>query len=75
MKNPDAILRASIDGPYGAIPNFSKTADKVILIAGGSGASFTFGIALDMLKKLESKSKTTIEFIWTVREQGKISPL
>lgn len=75
MKNPDAILRASIDGPYGAIPNFSKTADKVILIAGGSGASFTFGIALDMLKKLESKSKTTIEFIWTVREQGKISSL
>ncbi|PVH81985.1 hypothetical protein DL98DRAFT_621553 [Cadophora sp. DSE1049] len=69
MKNPDAILRASIDGPYGAIPNFSKTADKVILIAGGSGASFTFGIALDMVKKLGSKSKTTIEFIWTVREQ------
>ncbi|KAK0111505.1 hypothetical protein ONS95_001860 [Cadophora gregata] len=69
IKNPDAILRASIDGPYGAIPNFSKTADKVILIAGGSGASFTFGIALDMLKKLDSKSKTTIDFIWTVREQ------
>ncbi|KAL5331823.1 hypothetical protein ACEPPN_001361 [Leptodophora sp. 'Broadleaf-Isolate-01'] len=69
MKNPDAILRASIDGPYGAIPNFSKTADKVILIAGGSGASFTFGIALDMIKKLGSKPKPIIEFIWTVREQ------
>ncbi|KAH7386341.1 ferric reductase NAD binding domain-containing protein [Cadophora sp. MPI-SDFR-AT-0126] len=69
MKNPDAILRASIDGPYGAIPNFSKTADRVVLIAGGSGASFTFGIALNMLKSLGSNSKTTIEFIWTVREQ------
>jgi NAD(P)H-flavin reductase len=71
MKNPGAVLRASIDGPYGAIPDFSKTTDKVILVAGGSGASFTFGIALDMIKKLGDKPKPTIELIWTVREQGK----
>lgn len=39
VKHPGAVLRASFDGPYGSLPNFSKVADKVILIAGGSGAS------------------------------------
>ncbi len=74
LKNPGGVLRASVDGPYGALPNFAKVADKVILIAGGSGASFTFGVALDMVKKLEmrNKAKPHIEFIWTVREQGNI---
>lgn len=70
VKNPGISLRASIDGPYGALPNFAKVADKIVLIAGGSGASFTFGIALDALKKLEESSKTTIDFVWAVREQG-----
>ncbi|KAL2065517.1 hypothetical protein VTL71DRAFT_3187 [Oculimacula yallundae] len=68
-KNPNAILRASIDGPYGAIPDFSKAADRVILVAGGSGASFTFGVAIDMIKKLGDQPKAIIDFIWTVREQ------
>lgn len=70
LKNPGAVLRASIDGPYGAIPNFAKTADKVILIAGGSGASFTFGIAMDILKRSTGFIKPSIDFVWTVREQG-----
>jgi NAD(P)H-flavin reductase len=69
-KHPGAILRASIDGPYGQLPNFSKVADKVILVAGGSGATFTFGVALDMIKKLGDSAKPTIEFIWTVKEEG-----
>jgi predicted ferric reductase len=70
VKHPGAILRASIDGPYGQLPNFSKVADKVILVAGGSGATFTFGVALDMIKKLGNSAKPTIEFIWTVKEEG-----
>ncbi|KAG9233151.1 ferric reductase like transmembrane component, partial [Amylocarpus encephaloides] len=72
VKNPGASLRASVDGPYGALPDFSKVSDKIILISGGSGASFTFGVALDTIKKLPAASKTTIDFIWTVREQGKL---
>jgi hypothetical protein len=70
VKHPGAILRASIDGPYGQLPNLSKVADKVILVAGGSGATFTFGVALDMIKKLGDPAKPTIEFIWTVKEEG-----
>ncbi|CAG8983101.1 hypothetical protein HYALB_00004543 [Hymenoscyphus albidus] len=69
VKNPGASLHASIDGSYGALPNFSKTADKLVLVAGGSGASFTFGVALDTIKKLASESTTKIDFIWTVREE------
>lgn len=70
VKNPGATLRASFDGPYGSLPDFAKVADKIILFAGGSGASFTFGVALDTIRNLKSNSKTTIEFIWSVREQG-----
>jgi NAD(P)H-flavin reductase len=72
LKHPGDSLSASIDGPYGAIPNFATVADKVIFVAGGSGASFTFGVALDMIKNLGDSTKTTIDFIWTVKEQGKI---
>lgn len=70
LKHPGVSLRASIDGPYGAVPNFAKVADKVVLVAGGSGASFTFGVALDMIKKLGNSTKTRIDFIWAVKEQG-----
>jgi predicted ferric reductase len=55
VKHPGASLRASFDGSYGTIPDFSRSADKVIFIAGGSGASFTFGVALDMVRKLDNK--------------------
>ncbi|TVY20703.1 Ferric/cupric reductase transmembrane component 2 [Lachnellula arida] len=67
VKNPGQTLKASIDGPYGTIPNFANFT-KVVLIAGGSGASFTFGIAIDLLRKLGTSQTTTIEFIWTIRE-------
>ncbi|CZR64086.1 related to ferric-chelate reductase [Phialocephala subalpina] len=73
VKHPGTSLRASFDGPYGSLPDFARVADKVILIAGGSGASFTFGVALDICKKLRNTSEKTIEFIWTVREQKQIS--
>jgi NAD(P)H-flavin reductase len=75
LKHPGASMRASIDGPYGAIPNFSKVADRAILVAGGSGASFTFGVALDMIKKLGGPRNTTIDFIWAVRDHGTDPPL
>ncbi|TVY49572.1 Ferric/cupric reductase transmembrane component, partial [Lachnellula occidentalis] len=67
VKNPGLPLKASIDGPYGNIPNFANFT-KVVLIAGGSGASFTVGIAVDLLRRLATSQSTTIEFIWTVRE-------
>ena len=70
LRNPGKALKASIDGPYGNVPNFADFT-KVVFIAGGSGASFTFGVAVDLLRKLGDSKKTAIEFIWAVREHGK----
>lgn len=70
-QNPGYKLRASYDGPYGTIPNFIKF-DHVVLIAGGSGASFTCGVALDLIRTARtSTTKSIVHFIWVIRERGK----
>jgi predicted ferric reductase len=71
LENPSQVLKASVDGPYGIVPDFTLYS-KVLFIAGGSGASFTCGVALDLLRKL-GESSTTIEFVWVVHEQGKLT--
>ncbi len=63
VKHTSVSLRASFDGPYGAVPNCAEVAHKVIFVAGGSGASFTFGVAIVMVRKVRNLSKTKIEFI------------
>jgi len=72
IANPGVTLQASVDGSYGVTPNFANTADKIIFVAGGSGATFTFGVVLDTLKKLGASTKTTIDFVWCVKEHGMI---
>jgi predicted ferric reductase len=69
-ENPGQVLKASVDGPYGTVPDFTLYS-KVLLIAGGSGASFACGIAVDLLRRLGDSTSTTIEFVWVVKEQGK----
>ncbi|CAG7935108.1 unnamed protein product [Penicillium nalgiovense] len=64
---PGISLRCSIDGAYGQIPNF-KVFEKVVLVAGGSGASFTFAIALDLIEA-SNKAVKSIDFIWVVRHR------
>lgn len=71
LKNPGKSLRASIDGPYGKVLDFAPFT-KVVFIAGGSGASFPFGIALNLVRKLGELKKPTIEFVWAVQEQGSV---
>jgi predicted ferric reductase len=70
LKNPGRSLRASVDGCYGSAPDFTG-ATKVLLIAGGSGASFSLGVAVDLVHKLGDSRSTVIEVIWAVREPGK----
>ncbi|KAJ5705861.1 hypothetical protein N7536_001550 [Penicillium majusculum] len=65
--SPGKSLRCSVDGAYGQVPNF-KVFDKVVLVAGGSGASFTFAIALDLIEA-SKKAVKSIDFIWIVRHQ------
>ncbi|CAG8928199.1 unnamed protein product [Penicillium salamii] len=71
QQKPGSSLRCSVDGAYGQIPNF-KAFEKVILIAGGSGASFTFAIALDLIKSSTTAFKS-MDFIWVVTDQGCIA--
>ncbi|KAI2470946.1 ferric reductase NAD binding domain-containing protein [Annulohypoxylon bovei var. microspora] len=66
MKNPGASLKVSVEGPYGTLPD-PMDFDKVVLVAGGSGATFTFGIASDMLSRMSENSKQQIDFIWAVK--------
>ncbi|TQS37097.1 hypothetical protein Golomagni_02440 [Golovinomyces magnicellulatus] len=61
LKEPGAILRASLDGPYGKIPDL-EVFSKVLFIAGGSGASFTCSLAAYLVRKLEYSTKTSIDF-------------
>ncbi|EMR81401.1 putative ferric reductase like transmembrane component protein [Botrytis cinerea BcDW1] len=75
VESPGIQIRASIDGPYGSVVDFSQY-DKVVFIAGGSGGSFTFGVALETMcevaKKNAVSASTIVEFIWVVREEDSI---
>lgn len=72
-QKPGCLLKASIEGPYGTFPNPAEY-DKIVLVAGGSGASFTIGAALDMLKKLRGDEVKEVVFIWMVRDQCRCQP-
>lgn len=64
---PGRRLMASVEGPYGTFPN-PASFDRVIMFAGGSGASFTVGMALNVIDRW--KGKKPIEFHWMVRHRG-----
>ncbi|OTA98741.1 hypothetical protein M426DRAFT_28159 [Hypoxylon sp. CI-4A] len=72
LKNPGASLKVSVEGPYGTIPD-PMDFDKVVLVAGGSGATFTFGIAADMLERMPETSRQEIDFIWAVKGHDNLS--
>ncbi|KAI1207318.1 ferric reductase NAD binding domain-containing protein [Annulohypoxylon truncatum] len=72
LKNPGASLKVSVEGPYGTLPD-PMDFDKVVLVAGGSGATFTFGIAADMLSRMSESSKQQIDFIWAVKGHDNLS--
>lgn len=62
-------IRVSLDGPYGSLPDTSAY-DRIILIAGGSGAAFTFGLMNRMMRHSGKITLQTIHFVWTVKRSG-----
>lgn len=62
---------ASVDGPYGVFPDM-KSYDRVVLVAGGSGATFTFGLATHLVENLHPDSRQKIDFIWAVRKNDRL---
>ncbi|KAI1130100.1 ferric reductase NAD binding domain-containing protein [Nemania abortiva] len=65
-ENPGASLAVSVEGPYGTFPD-PMDYDKVVLVAGGSGATFTIALAADMVRRLSPDSTKKIDFIWATR--------
>ncbi|TWU71183.1 hypothetical protein ED733_001259 [Metarhizium rileyi] len=63
---PGVPLKASIEGPYGTVPKASSF-ETAILVSGGSGASFTFGLANTLLRRVRSSNTKRIIFVWIVK--------
>ncbi|KAI4099578.1 MAG: hypothetical protein LQ339_005876 [Xanthoria mediterranea] len=61
----------NIEGPYGAAVNFPNlaTCDRILLVAGGVGATFTVPIYRHLIEQeegLHTKART-IKFVWAVK--------
>lgn len=71
-------LKASLWGPYGAKHQPLLTFDSALFVGAGSGASFTFPMALDLLETIRKRdeagdylfrpNKAHIKIIWMIRE-------
>ena len=68
-RHPGASLRASVEGSYGTRADVARY-DAVVMIAGGSGASYTFAHVLEMCRRDEIASCPKIMFTWIVRDYG-----
>ena len=66
---PAALL---VEGPYGSstyFPDLLKDHDRILLVAGGVGATFTLPIYRDLLRKLsrDPREEGRVKFVWAVR--------
>jgi predicted ferric reductase len=66
-QRPGERFLASVDGPYGSVPEM-KDYDRVVLMAGGSGAAYTVGLLNRVLSQNSGASLDNVYFIWTVRD-------
>ncbi|KAI0777451.1 iron reductase [Trametes elegans] len=66
-------VKVLVNGPYGFSPNLDND-DTVVLVAGGSGVSYTLSTFLGVLSRVKkNKSKCTrLVFIWAIREASHI---
>ncbi|KAA1468607.1 hypothetical protein DENSPDRAFT_833976 [Dentipellis sp. KUC8613] len=68
MAMDKATSRVFLDGPYGGLPVSLRGYDRVYLLSGGSGASFTLPLLMDLAKGLRGGIKCShINFILAVR--------
>lgn len=68
LKHPGVKVKALFDGPYGAVPDFGRF-NRVVLFAGGSGGTFTFPIAMDLVRNMERFCTVAIDFIWVIQDE------
>jgi predicted ferric reductase len=70
-EKPGRRVRAAIEGAYGCVPNVSRY-DTVVVMAGGSGATFAFALAVEWARKNDAESKGRCVFVWSVRTAGEL---
>ncbi|KAG1724741.1 ferric reductase NAD binding domain-containing protein, partial [Suillus lakei] len=61
-------VKIFVDGPYGSSPNLGSY-DTSVLVAGGSGVSYTLPVLLDIIEHVrDSKSNCCrVVFVWSIR--------
>ncbi|KAI1614880.1 ferric reductase NAD binding domain-containing protein [Exophiala viscosa] len=72
IQHPGCATWVSVDGPYGTLPD-TAIYDKLVLIAGGSGAAFTFGLLNRMLNHSGRITFQSIDFVWAVKSTEHLS--
>jgi predicted ferric reductase len=68
-EKPGRRVRAGVEGAYGCVPDVSRY-DTVVLMAGGSGATFAFALAIEWARRNDAESKGRCVFVWSVRTAG-----
>ncbi|KAK5114603.1 hypothetical protein LTR85_010180 [Meristemomyces frigidus] len=69
-QSPGRKFRAAIEGPYGTTAEVREF-DKIVLLAGGSGATFTLALALHWARDAQlRKPRSTMEFVWIVKTKA-----
>ncbi|KAI0693553.1 ferric reductase NAD binding domain-containing protein [Cytidiella melzeri] len=68
-----AIVPAFVDGPYGCPPDLTRFSTS-ILLAGGSGVSYTLPLLLDIVSKARANKSAAkrVIFVWAVRDPDHI---
>ena len=71
----NSIADLRVEGPYGAaryFPDLINSYDRILLVAGGVGATFTLPIYRDLLRHAREGSSldSQIRFVWSVRDAG-----
>lgn len=75
QNNYRRTTKLQIEGPYGSAPYFPdliNSYDRILLIAGGVGATFTLPIYRDLLRQARehNSAESHIRFVWSVRNAG-----
>ncbi|KAG8688706.1 hypothetical protein FRC11_004939 [Ceratobasidium sp. 423] len=78
-QGPDGRIVVMVDGPYGGLTFDLGDFESVLLVAGGSGATFTVGVLDDVVgrvvrhRRAKGEKTRVIKFVWFVRSYGCIS--
>lgn len=75
IKNGIGSVPAYLDGPYGCPPDL-RTFSTCILIAGGSGVSYTLPLLLNLVRENVAGGNSAVRrvvFVWAVRDGGHLT--